>query len=162
MLFTHCGGNYTLSAALGVQAAFPAVQDALTVEASSTYMFEAVYMISNGTTTHTTAVALGGTATYNSVEYQAILWSAAANTLTTVQSTCHVTGAASKVLTATSTAAATHIQLKGSISVNGAGTIIPQINFSANPGGTNLMLRGSYFRLFKIGGAAPTFVGNWA
>jgi hypothetical protein len=162
ILITHCGGNYTLTAASGVQSAFPAAQDTLTLEASSTYLFEARYNITNGTTTHTTAVAFGGTATFNSIEYQAILWSAAANTIATAQSTTWVTGAGSKVLNATSAAAATHISLSGAISVNGAGTIIPQINFSANPGGTNLMLRGSYFKLYKIGAAAPTFIGQWA
>lgn len=161
VLFTHCGSNHTMSNVNTAQSAFNSAQDTLTLEASTTYFFEAMYNMTHGTTTHTTAHGFGGTATFNSLEYQAMIWTAAANTIATAQSTTWVTGAAAKVLNATAGTAGCHIQLRGTISVNAGGTIIPQITFSADPTGTILMLRGSYFRLYRIGTAAPTFVGNW-
>ncbi len=47
-----------------------------------------------------------------------------------------VDSAAATVLTAASTAVATDIILEGTIRTNAAGTIIPQVTFSAGPTGT--------------------------
>lgn len=149
---------FTLAAALGVQSVFPSAIDVITVEANTTYMFEGQYLITTGTTTHTTAMAfaLGGGASVTSFEYTAILWSAALNTITTTQSTTHVSGVASKVLNATSGAAYTTIIFKGIARINAGGTITPQINFSANPGGTNQTLVGSYIQFTPIGSGTVT------
>lgn len=157
--------NGTLNAAAGVQTwsgTNSTAQDVLTVDANSTYLFEGEYYINTGAITHTTAMAfaLSG-ATVASFEYQATLWAAAANTISTAQSTTHVTGVASKVLNATGTAVYTVIQFKGTAVFTAGGTITPQINFSASPTGTNLMKRGSWISFSKLG--ANTFVesGGW-
>jgi hypothetical protein len=145
--------DFTLAAASGVQSAFPAAIDVITVEATTTYLIEGQYIMNTGATTHTTAMAfaLGGGASVTNFEYLVTLWSAAANTISTTQSTTHVTGVASKVLNATSTAVWTIIQFKGVLRMNAGGTITPQISFSANPTGTNLMKVGSYIQLTPIG-----------
>lgn len=156
--------DFTLSAASGVQSAFPSAQDVLTVLASTTYMMEGLYIMNTGSTTHTTAMAfaLGGGASVTSFEYLATLISNAANTITTTLSRTHVSGVASKVLNATSTAVWTIIEFKGLIRINAGGTITPQINFSANPTGTNLMKVGSYIRFTPMGSNTLTSIGSWA
>lgn len=154
---------FTLAAAAGVQSAFPAAQDAFTVAANSTYRVIGRYLIATGTTTHTTAMAwaLSG-ATVASFEYTTNLWSAAANTISTAQSSCHVTGVASKALNATSTAARTVIEFDGILVTTNGGSITPQISFSANPTGTNQMLRGSYVSFELLGADTATKFGGWA
>ncbi len=154
---------FTLAASAGVQSAFPAAQDVFTVAANSTYRVTGRYLIATGTTTHTTAMAwaLSG-ATVASFEYTTNLWSAAANTISTAQSSCHVTGVASKVLNATSTAVRTVIEFDGILVTGTGGTIAPQINFSANPTGTNQMLRGAYVSLERLGADTVTKLGGWA
>lgn len=163
-VFTSIQSDFTLAAASGVQNCFTAANDTLTVEGSTSYLMEAVYIMNTGATTHTTAVAfaLAGGASVTSFEYLAMLWSAAANTIATAQSTTHVSGVASKVLNATSTAVWTLIQLKGLVRFNAGGTIAPQINFSANPTGTNLMKVGSFIRFTPVGSNTVVSVGPWA
>jgi len=156
--------DFTLSAASGVQSVFDTSQDVFTFEASTTYLMEGIYILNTGSTTHTTAMAfaLGGGGSVTSFEYIVELWSAAANTIATTQSTTHVSGVASKVINATSTAVWTLIQFKGLVRMNAAGTLTPQINFSANPTGTNLMKVGSYIKFTKMGSNTMTFVGAFA
>lgn len=96
-------------------------------------------------------MAFGGTLTINNFEYETLLWSAAANAVTTAQSTCQVNGLAFKVLNATSNAVGTNIKFKGIIRVNVGGTIIPQIAFNADPTGTCNMRIGSYISFTALG-----------
>lgn len=156
--------DFTLSAASGVQSAFPTTSDVLTLSASSTYRFRGQYIINTGATTHTTAMAfaLGGGASVTSFEYFAWLWSAAANTIATTSSSTHVSGVASKVLNATSGAVYTLIRFEGIARINAGGTITPQINFSANPTGTNLMKVGSFIEFYYVGAGTITKTGSWA
>lgn len=161
--------DFTLSAAAGVQSAFPAANNLLTVTASTTYFFDGQYLLNTGATTHTTALAfaLAGGATVTSFEYTADAWVGTANALvmTSTATThwfAHVSGVASKILTATNTAVWTIITFQGVARINAGGTIEPQINFSANPTGTNLMKVGSYIRFFPVGSNTVAAVGPWA
>jgi hypothetical protein len=137
-------------------------QDVFTLAANTTYRFRGQYYINTGSTTHTTALAfaLSG-ATVASFEYLAMLWSAAANTISTTQSTTHVTGVASKVINATSAAVWTLITFEGTCVTGTGGTITPQIAFSANPTGTCLMKRGSWVEFVRLGADTVTLAGGW-
>ncbi len=161
--FVANSADFTLSAAAGVQTVFAAGNDVITVAGNTTYFFEGQYILNTGGTSHTTAMAfaLGGGASVTSFEYTTGLWSAAANTVTTTQSSVHVSGVASKVLNAASTAVYTIIRFQGVARINAGGTISPQINFSANPTGTNLTKVGSYLRFIPIGSGSVNFVGPW-
>lgn len=161
-LWTAPTADFGLTNALGVQAAFPAASDTLTVEALTSYYFEALYYMTNGTTTHTTATAFAGTATMTAFHYMATIWSAADLAIATAVSVKMNNGVGSQVLNATSIAASTVIRLCGLMRVNAAGTLIPQINFSAAPGGTNLMKVGSWFRAIPAGSNTLGFLGPWA
>lgn len=164
IVFTSAQADFTLSASAGAQNCFAVPSDTLTVAGSTTYWMQGLLILNTGTTTHTTALgfALAGGASVTSFEYQAMLWSAAANTIATTQSTTHVSGVASKVLNATSTAVYTIIQFEGLVRFNAGGTIAPQINFSANPTGTNLTKVGSYVMFTPMGTNTVTAVGPWA
>jgi hypothetical protein len=164
--FSLMQSDGTLNAANGVQTwcgTNKTGQDVFTVAANTTYLVEGYWYVNTGSTTHTTAMAWAlATATVTDFQYQVLLWSAAANTLTTTQSTCHVSGVASKVLNATSAAVYTIIQFSGIMVVGTGGTVTPQINFSANPTGTNLMKRGSWTSFTRLGADTVTAAGGWA
>jgi hypothetical protein len=71
-----------------------------------------------------------------------------------------MTQVASTVITATATTAGVQFFFKGIISMNAGGTVTPQINFSANPGGTNLMKAGSYIKFTKLGANTFSIIGS--
>lgn len=147
------------------QAVFPtAALDSFTAAASTAYAFDAFYHIvrSAGTTSHTTGVLFGGTATYTSLRYLAQITNPTGNVLTAVS---QIVGAAATevVLTAANTSATENltISLKGIIRVNGAGTIIPQFKYSAAPGGAPTIKADSYFRMRKLGTDTVASAGSW-
>ena len=160
----YLSADFTLQAASGVQACLTAANDTLTIAAATTYEFEGQYILNTGSITHTTAMAflLAGSATVSSFEYTTILWSAAANTISTSASFTHVSGVASKVLNATSTAVYTTIKFKGVMRTTLGGTITPQIAFSANPTGTNRMKTGSFIKFTPIGADTVEPIGLWS
>ena len=146
------------------QNAFPVGQQTLTVAEDTTYLIEGEYVVNSGTTTHTTAIGFsvgGDVLDLSGLEFSAVLWSAAASTITTAQSSIHVTANANTqtVLNATSTAAVTTIKITGVWKNTTNTTITPKIKFSAAPGGTNTMGAGSYIHFTPI--ANPLF-GSWA
>lgn len=136
-----------------------------TAEAATTYAFEAMYHIlrSAGTTSHTTAVLFGGTATYTSVRYLAQVTNPTGNVLANVQ---QIIGdvATAVTLTAANTSATENLEIKlnGIIRVSAAGTIIPQFQFSAAPGGAPTIKANSNFFLRKLGSNVVASVGSWA
>jgi hypothetical protein len=155
-------GDLTLNADANTQAYLNAANDTLTVQASTSYFFETDILLTTGTTSHTIAFDFGGTATFTEVSYHAISSIALENATSAAGSFAWVTQATTTVLTAAITAAAAQVRLRGIIRINGAGTIIPRIKFSANPTGTNLSKKGSYFRCWAIGSNTVAAVGNWA
>jgi hypothetical protein len=156
----------TLNAASGVQTwagTNKTAQDVFTLVANKTYRVRGRWIVNTGATSHTTAMAWATGATISSFQYLSLLWSAAANAIATAQSTVHVSGVASKVLNAASTAVYTIIQFEGIMVVGSTGgAITPQINFSANPTGTNLMKTGSWISFELLGSNVDTVKGGWA
>ncbi len=140
---------------------FAAANDVLTVAASTTYRFRARLTFNTGATSHTTAFGFGGTATFTACDYTSQATSSAAATLATPQMARWAVATAS-IVTAASTAVTTDIILEGIIRINGAGTIIPQVTFSAGPTGTCETAIDSYFELEPIGSNTVAAVGNWA
>jgi hypothetical protein len=156
--------GFTLAASAATQSCFPTTADVWTLEGSTTYLMEGQYILSTGTTTHTTALAFvtGSGITFTSFEYFVNMWNAAANTIATAQSTTHVTGFAPKVINATSNAVFTLVQFNGIVRTNNSGTLTPSIAFSQNPTGTNLMRSGSYIMFTPIGNSTFESIGSIA
>ena len=160
--YSVVASDFTLSAASGVQSAFPTTGDVWTVAANTLYEVEGNYIMTTGTTTtKTTAIAFAlTTATVNYVSLNVQGWNAVPNTVATAQGTVQMTQVGSVVITATATTAGVGIYFKGTISFGTGGQITPQINFSANPGGTNLMKAGSYIKFTKLGANTFSTIGN--
>lgn len=146
--------DFTLSAALGVQTAFSSTVDVVTLEANTTYAVKGRYFMTTGTTTtKTTAIAFlaGGGLTITSMALAVRGYNATANTTVTATNGTYMTQLASTVVTPTATTAGVVIEFEGTMRINAGGTLTPQINFSANPGGTNLMKANSFIEFIPIG-----------
>lgn len=146
-----------------VQPWFPTT-GSVNVEAGVVYDFEGLLSLTRaaGVTSHTTSISFGGTATLTS-----ILWISDTNTgdvLTNVaQNTASGKSAAAVVVKAASTSATEEImcQVKGSVKINAAGTLIPQFTYSAAPGGAPTVNLGSFFSMIKKGTGFNT-KGIWS
>jgi hypothetical protein len=147
------------------QPVFAAAQDTFTAEATTDYTFDSFYHITRaaGTNSHTTSVLFGGTATFTGIRYVAMVSNPTGNALSAVNS---IVGdvATAIVLTAANTSATENliIRLVGNMRINGVGTVIPQFQFSAAPGGAPTVKLNSFFRMHKIGTNAVTVGGSWA
>lgn len=145
---------------------------AVTLVAGKTYCFEFMYNLTNtGTTSHTWATLLAGTATFSA---------GSAYTVAGVTGTTASTPAAGGldgfiasttlstpvVVTAASTSATEQVTVcgMGTLIINAGGTIIPSLKASARPGASGtpgvIVLAGSFFRIWEMSSTAA--VGNWS
>ncbi len=157
-------GDFTLSAASGVQSAFPTTGDVWTLSASTTYEFWGQYHITTGTTAHTTAMAFatGGGASITSINYFVTASNGQDNAYgsANIGDTWVSTNSSTIVTGSVTTGAGHYIYFRGLIRMNAAGTITPQIAFSSNPTGTNLMKADSYICFMPLGTNTNNLLGN--
>lgn len=156
----HAGADST-----SAQNLFP---QAVTLEANTVYEYEIFWSISKtaGATSHTLSTGFGGTATLNNIQRNF-----AFNGSTTLTYAASFTSAG-YLLTANSTLFANAVanatvnywnSERGTVSINGAGTFIPQYTLSAAPGGAYSTNIGSYFRLRRLGASGSNLSsGSWA
>lgn len=141
----------------------------VTLSASTVYAFEAAYYMNKtvGATSHTVGFGFGGTATINSIYWNALgiditttfPFRAAAQQLVASNSLANIVWSG-----AIASAAANFVaNVKGTISINAAGTFTPQYTLSAAPGGAYSAMPGSYFLIYPIGTSGSNVnVGTWA
>lgn len=140
----------------------------VTLSTATVYAFEGIYMLSKtaGATTHTVGTGFGGTATLNNIGYNAVGFLAGQTPLDYNNLRSLIATAATPTAATLSTGSATTfatLQVKGTVSVSGGGTFIPQYILSAAPGGAYSTIAGSYFLIYPIGtSGANTSVGAWA
>jgi hypothetical protein len=164
--------TYRLNAAFAgtnVATAQPIFNVGATLTASTVYKFEMVLTLSKsaGTTSHTVGLSFGGTATINNCSYNVLGGLIAGATPTGINTTFYnamSNVATTTVVTGAIATAAISISLiiTGTISINAAGTLIPQYICSAAPGGAYSTNIGSIITLYPIGTAGLISVGNWA
>jgi hypothetical protein len=149
-----------------------------TLAASTVYEFEIVFALSRtaGAVSHTVSINFtGGTATLNNIAYFA---QGFFNGSASVTNTYQIFGSSASgifmgvVSTSASTAVTTantsaneviSMLLKGTVSVNAAGTFFPQYICSAAPGGGFTTVAGSYIKINPLSASgAATNVGTWA
>ena len=143
------------------QAVFGTTADAITLQGTTTYEFEAEYQIdSTGTTGNSIGVlfALSGGLTLTSIGYSALSRDTTAATLMYRSSVATVTTVSEVVAAATERT----IRLRGVIRTNVAGVLTPQFQYSAAPGAAPTIRANSYFRIWPIGTNTITSQGNWA
>ena len=152
--------NFTLGVGTAVQSALPTTGDVFTLEAATSYLFEGQYFITKSGTTCTTglAFALGGGASITSMKYNAIAQNVAKNTTGATLGAVWVDQVAAVVVNATATTDVS-IQFRGIIRMNAAGTVTPQIIFSAAPT-SPVMVADSYVRFTKIGTNTENTIGT--
>ena len=159
---TRVGSNAT-----GAQSIFGVSAN---LETNTQYEIEGLYALSKtaGTTSHNFSIGFGGTATFNNVDY---LSSFKYNTTsflaapTTDGLHSFIQGTTTTQILSAIVSAGTYIAItiRGSLSVNEAGTLIPQYSLSAAPGGAYTVAIGSYFKLTKVGSAGSNIsVGSWS
>jgi hypothetical protein len=164
MQFAAIQVDLTLTAGSGVQPCFPAANNLITLAGSTAYFFEGQYILTTGATSHTEAMAfaLAGGASVTSIDYYVLTSLSTANTPTATQVTCYVNQVASTVVNNAAANTLRVLKFWGILRVNAGGTFEPQINFSVNPTGTNLMKVGSYISFTPIGSNTVQALGNWA
>lgn len=137
----------------------------LTLPGSTAWFMEGHLRTSRaaGTTSHTTSLLFGGTATMTNIDWFADAMTGDANALVAVQGFWQ-TSAAAAVLKAASTSATeqSYFRVRGVVRINAGGTFIPQFQYSVAPGGAPTVLRGSYFRLQQLGLNTVASIGAWA
>lgn len=134
--------------------------------AAGTYEFEGVLIVtrSAGTTSHTTSFLMGGTATsawrarLDASTGDSAFGAAAQNALIV----SHDAGAVVFKAASTSATESFSVAVRGVINVTAAGTIIPQFQYSATPGGAPTIKSQSYFKLQRVGAANLVNQGGWA
>lgn len=159
--------DYTLTDSATAQKAFnSSTNGAVTLASSTSYEFEAQYVITNtGATSHTWSVLFAGTATFTSLLYTATgrTGDTSAATLTAEKS-AYTTAATALVVTDASTTATEFviIKLRGILRVNAGGTVIPQVKLSAQANGTQKMLANSFIKFRPFGSDTETTTGTWS
>jgi hypothetical protein len=163
---------YTLTQSTVAQKVFNSpTNGAITLNASTTYMFDAQYIIDNTATpslAHSLSVlfALGGSIT--SISYTAdVTTSSGAPTAgaTTVSRTFSSAVSATQITPSgtTTNSELITVRLQGVVRTNAAGTFTPQIRYNTNaPGGVSTVQGNSYFRLIPVGTSSVISVGNWS
>jgi hypothetical protein len=147
--------------------------------ASTTYEFELKVLLGMAgvPSSSTMQFSFGGTgtaATYNWYQYDTMVTGVpyvngadAAPTPGTTASVQNFAGtstvptATSGVILAAGTTANRSIVVKGIISVNTAGTILPQVSFGSSVGVVIQAVAGSYWRITPLGGTSTFGVGNF-
>jgi hypothetical protein len=135
---------------------------ALTVQAATTYFFEAEFDVTGlSATSHTIQLTFGGTATYTSVKYMADVLSPFTAGTPGTWATALFTAATVQTLVAAGTNTSFACRLRGVIRANAAGTVIPQIT-QETASAAAVVSANSWFRIWNVGSNTVADVGNWS
>lgn len=134
--------------------------DELTLTAGL-WHFECELRITSATTnTHTHAFGLAGTATIGAIRYRAMSTRSGAGIIGSDFRSFDSTSASATVLDATATTAKLSTSIRGILRVTSGGTVIPQITYSAAPGGTGTVDANSFILFQRLGADTDTNLGG--
>lgn len=164
-------GTYTVSASQTVASTAIHSAKGVNVSASTVYGFEALYMLSRvvgAATSHSIALAFGGSSTVNNIAYFVTSGASGSGFNQVTNNTNFTTGAITQT---TATVVSPNytgnvyepIIIRGTVSVNAAGTFVPLQQTSAAPGTNGYSNNiGSYFYIYPIGASGSNLsIGNW-
>ncbi len=157
----YAASNVTLANVATAQSPFSAAGDTLSLSAKSTYRVSGLLrlVLDEGSTpdAHTTSFGFGGSVTVHTVGI--VLSAIGGNGTTLADLDSKVLESLTAVaVTASGTGNREMIRIEGVIITNAAGTLIPQITFSADTTGTCYTNAGSFFEVYKIG--SNTVIGT--
>lgn len=144
----------------------PTGYDTISAQASTTYMFDGQFIIkTTGTTTHTISMsfALSGGASVTDCSWTTLSHPQTATPSVSAiraQDANFFAAVAGGLINSTNLSAFNIVVFRGMLRMNAAGNVVPQITFSAAPGGTNTLEIGSYLRFYPIGSNAINSVGT--
>lgn len=156
--------NRSLTSTTSDQQIFPNANDTLTVEAATTYFFDALLHVSgmSGTSGNMSFSIVGaGTATFTDAKWQAVGHDATTLSTAAAQGGSFVTsatGTGNLVSAATGTAVA--VSIRGIFRTNAEGTIIPSIGLTTAAAAT--MESESYFRCWRAADNSTAATSIWA
>lgn len=163
-------GTYTVSASQTVVSTSIHAAKGVNLSASTIYAFEALYMLSRtsgAATGHGIYTAFGGSATINNIAYYVTSFGSASGFNQVVSSnfaTGAITQTSATLVTGNYTGTVYEpIQIRGTVSINAAGTFVPLQQTNNAPGTSGYANNiGSYFYIYPIGTAGSNItIGNW-
>ncbi|CAB4163202.1 hypothetical protein UFOVP809_8 [uncultured Caudovirales phage] len=140
--------------------------DTIIVQDSTTYMFDGLYIIkTTGGVTHTISMsfALSGGASITNCSWTTMsypLGTPLPVSAVRAQDGNFFAAVSGGAVNATNATAFNVVKFEGIMRVNAAGSVVPQITFSAAPTGTNTLEIGSYLRFYPIGSNTIDSVGT--
>jgi len=152
---------FSLVNSTATQAVFAPVCDTITLQASTTYLFDGQYIIQTGATSHFTSMSFVlTTATITNITWYVLgtAGNGAGSQATSQTTTFHNSSAGGQIIGA-STNSHTIIKFEGVLRVNAGGSMVPSIAFSAAPGSPSVLL-GSYFKIYPVGTNTISSVGS--
>ena len=170
--FAHMGGalfyrlNSDIDRTTGSTSAQSLFNVGVSLAASTVYMFEIFATLESTTATVAdVSFGFGGTATLNNIMYQVLL-EISAGTFGTISTpntfTAINTAAATPIYSAGSSNDFIVLKISGTVSINAAGTFIPQFTLSSTTGIYDTKA-GSFMRLWPIGPAGSnSSAGTWS
>lgn len=145
----------------------------LDVEADNAYLVDVFCGMRTGITSHIVSFRFGGTATLSDCQFRTDFTNLALSTGTaapgtptapvSLQFTANPNATtANSAISPASVTASKFFRVQGLITCSGAGTINPEVAFSANPTGTNQITRLSYITLNPVGTSTGALIaGSW-
>lgn len=137
---------------------------AVAVRASTSYIFRGRFWSTRaaGSTSHTTGISFGGTATLTDITWWGLCKEGDTAAIADADLVVANTAANTNVKAAsTSTTENILLWVEGIVRVNGAGTFIPQFTYSAAPGGAPSIKEGTMFLLYPAGSNTVDTLGTW-
>lgn len=148
-----------------IQHWFPSPYDILSIE-SGTFKVEADFFMDRtaGTTAHTLNFIFGGSAVVDAIRFSYITSNDAVGVQATSQVMGTITSTVGTQITPTNATADESIvvKLSGELRISTSGTFIPQFQYSSAPGGVPTVMKGTNFKLQRLGSQYFQSSGNWS
>jgi hypothetical protein len=162
MQFYRLNSGYSFTAGAAVTSLYGV---GVTLSSSTVYAFDGLMALYRATsTTATSSMGFGGTATVNNILYQnnSVFDPGTIPNVDSGNNMSIINTAAMSPITINASVNIITSFFSGTVSINAGGTFIPQYSQS-NGGGTTTNQAGAYFRIYPIGPAGSnTSVGTWA
>jgi hypothetical protein len=129
------------------------------VEAGAIYRFRAKVLLNTGNSNSRTVSSLfatGGGAAFSWISYSTKAYGSTSMGNMNFDWVSVMNAASARTMTSFNSYVWYELQIEGEFVMSSGGTIQPQIQFSAAPGGTNTSVQGTYFELYPMGANAAS------
>ena len=141
-------GGVSLANSASAQSFLPSGAQNFPVQAGAIYRFRAKVLLNTGNSNSRTVSSLfatGGGAAFSWISYSTKAYGSASMGNMNFDWVAVMNSSSARTMTSFNSYVWYELQMEGEFVMSSAGTIQPQIQFSAAPGGTNVNMQGSYF-----------------